>query len=216
VADWVAISSLATAGGTLALAATTYASVRSANRAARSAERSLLAELRPLLIQSSPDDASQRIGFGDGVGVTAPGGAVGVEVIDARVYLVPSLRNVGPGIAVLEGGFVSPRRRNSIVAHAPLDQYRMLTRDIYIPPGKLGFWQIAFRDDDAGREEMLESLEQGEFALEVLYGDYEGGQRLITRFGVFRDEDDVWRHSVVRHWRLEDERPETSREASAS
>lgn len=205
MADWVAISSLATAGGTLALAGTTYASVRSANRAARSAERSLLAELRPLLIQSSPDDAAQRIGFSDGVGVAVAGGAVGVEVVDGRAYVVPSLRNVGPGIAVLEGGFVFPLRRNASVEHAPLDEYRMLTRDIYIPPGKLGFWQIAFRDGDEGREEILEAIERGELALEVLYGDYEGGQRVITRFGVFREEDGVWRHSVVRHWRLESE-----------
>jgi hypothetical protein len=34
MADWVTISSLATAGGTLVLAAATFASVRSANRAA--------------------------------------------------------------------------------------------------------------------------------------------------------------------------------------
>jgi hypothetical protein len=87
VADWVAISSLATAGGTLALAGTTYTSVRSSNRSARSAERSLLAELRPLLIQSSPDDAEQRIGFTDGVFVTAPGGTAGVEVVDGRAPL---------------------------------------------------------------------------------------------------------------------------------
>ena len=66
MADWVAISSLATAGGTLTLAATTYASVRSANRAARAAERSLLAELRPLLVPSRLDDPQQKIRFADG------------------------------------------------------------------------------------------------------------------------------------------------------
>jgi len=38
MADWVTISSLATAGGTLVLAAGTFASVRSANRASRVAE----------------------------------------------------------------------------------------------------------------------------------------------------------------------------------
>jgi len=59
VADWVTISALATAGGTLVLAGTTYASVRSANRAARVAEMSLLAGLRPLLIQSSDADPPQ-------------------------------------------------------------------------------------------------------------------------------------------------------------
>jgi hypothetical protein len=43
LADWVTISSLATAGGTLVLAVATFSSVRSANRSARVAERSLLA-----------------------------------------------------------------------------------------------------------------------------------------------------------------------------
>ena len=162
----------------------------------------MLAELRPLLIQSSPDDAAQRIGFGDGVVVAAPGGAVGIEVIDGRLYFVASLRNVGPGIGVLDGGFVSPEFRRGLQDHEPLDNFRMLQRDIYIPPGKVGFWQIAFRDDDAGREEMLQAVERGEFSMEILYGDYEGGQRVISRFGVSR-EDGVWRHSVVRHWRID-------------
>jgi len=39
--DWVTISSLATAGGTLVLALATFASVRSANRSARVAEMAL-------------------------------------------------------------------------------------------------------------------------------------------------------------------------------
>ena len=45
MADWVTISALATAGGTLVLAGATFSSVKSANRAARVAERSLLAGL---------------------------------------------------------------------------------------------------------------------------------------------------------------------------
>ena len=48
MADWVTISSLATAGGTLVLALATFGSVRSANRSARVAEESLLASVRPL------------------------------------------------------------------------------------------------------------------------------------------------------------------------
>jgi len=39
--NWVTISSLATAAGTMILAVATFASVRSANNAARVAERSL-------------------------------------------------------------------------------------------------------------------------------------------------------------------------------
>lgn len=208
MADWVVISSLATAGGTLALAATTYASVRSANQAARTAERTLLAELRPLVIQSSPDDADQRVGFMDNVGVTVSGGTAGVEIEDGRIYLVFSLRNVGPGIAVLHGGYAYAERRSASIEHAPLENFRLLTRDIYIPSGKIGFWQIAFRDDDDPvREPLLSAIESGWFSVDVLYGDYEGGQRVITRFGVHRDDDGVWRHSAVRHWQLDRSNP---------
>ena len=48
MADWVTISSLATAGGTLALAGATYASVRSSNRSARLAELALQEQRRPV------------------------------------------------------------------------------------------------------------------------------------------------------------------------
>ena len=92
MADWVTISALATAGGTLALAGATYGAVRSGNRAARAAELSLLSQLRPLLIQSSPEDHPLRASFVDDVTVTAPGEGAGVEVVDGRVYLVLSLR----------------------------------------------------------------------------------------------------------------------------
>jgi hypothetical protein len=203
VADWVTISALATAGGTLALAGATYGAVRSGNRAARAAELSLLTQLRPLLIQSSPGDPPLRAGFGDGVGVTAPGEGAGVEVVDERVYIAVSLRNVGPGIAVLHGGQVFPRRRNARVEHTPLGEFRRLQRDIYIPPGKIGFWQIAFRDPSPERDEIARSIEDGSFGVDVLYGDYEGGQRVISRFGVLRESDDTWSLTAVRHWQVD-------------
>jgi len=205
VADWVTISALATAGGTLALAGTTYAAVRSGNRSARTAEQTLLAGLRPLLVQSSPDDQPQRIRFVDEVRVTAPGGGAGVEVIDGKVYLVVSLRNVGPGIGVLHGGYLYPDpQRASMADHAPVASFHRLTRDIYIPSGKMGFWQIACRDEnDPERVAMVEAVERGAFGADILYGDYEGGQRVITRFGLFREDDGVWRHSAVRHWQLD-------------
>jgi hypothetical protein len=202
VADWVAISSLATAGGTLALAGTTFLSVRSANRAARVAELSLLAALRPLLVQSSPDDPPVRAGFYDGVTVTAPPESAGIEIVDGRIYIVVSLRNVGPGIAVLHGGVVYPDRRRGADDHTPLDDFHLLTRDIYIPPGKTGFWQIALRDYTPEREAMRSAIEGDGFGLEILYGDYEGGQRVISRFGVVRDGDG-WTLSAVRHWQLD-------------
>ena len=197
MADWVTISALATAGGTLVLAGTTYASVRSANRAARVAETSLLAGLRPLIMQSAPDDRALEAGFMDGVTVSVPGG---------RLYIAISLRNVGPGIGVLHGGFVYGDRRRASDARAPLEAFRMLSRDLYIPPGKIGFWQIAYRDENEGREEILEAVRAGRFTVDVLYGDYEGGQRVVSRFGVFR-EGDAWTLSVVRHWQIDRPNP---------
>lgn len=204
--NWVTVSALATAGGTLVLAGTTYASVRSANRAARVAELSLLAGLRPLLVPSSSDDQPLRAGFGDGVGVTAPGGGAGVEVVDGRVYIAISLRNVGPGIGVLHGGYVHDTTPRGLQDHAPVADFRLLTRDLYVPPGKIGFWQIAFRDDDPRREAVLAAVESGRFAIDVLYGDYEGGQRVISRYGVLR-EDDGWLLTVVRHWQVDRPNP---------
>jgi len=206
VADWVTISALATAGGTLVLAGTTYASVRSANRAARVAETSLLAGLRPLIMQSAPDDRALEAGFMDGVTVSVPGGGAGVEIVNGSVYIAISLRNVGPGIGVLHGGYVYAARRMASDERAPLEAFRLLSRDLYIPPGKIGFWQIAYRGEDEGREAIVEAVRAGRFTVDVLYGDYEGGQRVVSRFGVFR-EGDAWTLSVVRHWQIDRPNP---------
>jgi hypothetical protein len=207
MADWVAISGLATAGGTLALAATTYASVRSANRAARVAEISLLAGLRPLLVSSGESDELLRVNFGDLNGIAVAGGRAAVEIVDENVYLVASLRNVGSGIAVLHGGHVYPERRPPSADHAPLDEFRLLSRDIYIPPGSVGFWQIAFRDADEQRDRVVAAVEAGFLAFDVLYGDYEGGQRVISRFGAQREQDGAWYVSALRHWQIDRNEP---------
>jgi hypothetical protein len=205
--DWVAISSLATAGGTLALAVTTYLSVRSANQAARTAERSLLAGLRPLIVESLESDPIQRVNFVDQRGIVTPGGGAAVQVIDDRIYVVLSLRNVGPGIGVLFGGRLYAERRG-FRTEPELDGFRMLSRDIYIPPGKIGFWQVAYRDNqDVEYEPILQAVERGEFMADVLYGDYEGGQRIVTRYVVLRDESGEWRLSAVRHAQIDRDDP---------
>jgi hypothetical protein len=205
--DWVAISSLATAGGTLALAVTTYLSVRSANNAARTAELSLLAGLRPLLVESLESDAAQRVNFGDQRGIVTPGGGAAVQVIEDRIYVVLSLRNVGPGIGVLFGGRLYPER-DRLRGDVDLESFRMLSRDIYIPPGKIGFWQIAYRDmHDTDYDPMVQAIERGELMADVLYGDYEGGQRVVSRYAVLRDDDGEWRISTVRHVQIDRAEP---------
>src|SRR3954463_4733310 len=96
-ADWVTISSLATAGGTLVLAAATFGSVRSANRAARVAERSLLLGLRPVLVPARPEDPPQRIDFADDVVMRVAGGKAALQEHEGAYLVGIAVRNVGSG-----------------------------------------------------------------------------------------------------------------------
>lgn len=207
MADWVTISSLATAGGTLVLAAATFASVRSANRAARVAERSLLVGLRPLLVPSRLDAPAEKVGFADDKWVLVPGGGGVAEVDGDVVYLALSLRNVGSGIAVLHGWRFFPERllSSSAADHAPLEEFTRLTRDLYVPAGDVGFWQGSFRDpgssEFAAARRAIEARES--LTVELLYGDHEGGQRVISRFAVIPRDDGKWIAAAGRHWNID-------------
>jgi hypothetical protein len=207
VADWVVISSLATGGGTLALAATTYLSVKSANRAARVAELSLLAGLRPLLVASNESDELQRVNFYDVHGIAVPGARGAVEIVDENIYIVISVRNVGSGIGVLHGGIVHPEFQRASVDPPPVEEFALLSRDIYIPQAAVGFWQIAYRNDDDSRRAVMDAIERGYLTIDILYGDFEGGQRAITRFGVVREDDGAWYLGALRHWQVDRTEP---------
>jgi hypothetical protein len=210
VADWVAISSLATAGGTLALAGATLAAVRSANRSSRVAERTLLAELRPVLMPSRLQDPVQKIRFADGKWLATPGGGAAAETSDEAVWLTISLRNVGTGIAVLHGWLFHPELILSGTSGAPsLEGFRRLSRDLYVPVSDIGFWQGAFRDPSEPEfGQARERIEAGEpMTVDVLYGDHEGGQRVVTRFLISRREDGVWMASAGRHWNIDRDDP---------
>ena len=103
MADWVTISSLATAGGTLVLAVATFSSVKSANRSARVAELSLMAGLRPVLITSRDEDPVEQVRFGDGQVLTVHGHGAAIEVANDRLYMAIALRNGGSGLSVIHG-----------------------------------------------------------------------------------------------------------------
>lgn len=208
MADWATISALATAGGTLVLAGATFTAVRSANRSARVAERSLLAGLRPLLVSSRRDDPPQKIYFADQHYVAAAGGMAGVEVTDQAVYLGISLRNAGSGIAVLHGwNVINGEVRQP--DHRPLEEFTRLTRDLYVAAGDLGYWQGSFRDPSSPAfVETRRAIEAGQpFAVEILYGDEEGGQRRISRFGIIPRDDGQWLAESARHWNLDRAEP---------
>jgi hypothetical protein len=214
VADWVTISALASAGGTLVLAGVTVASVRSANRAARVAEQSLLAGQRPLLVPSRLEDPAVKAGFQDDVWFSVPGGQGIASATGAAVYFVISVRNVGSGIAVLHGWHLIPElvlERGAHVDPPSLEEFTTLTRDLYVANGDIGFWQGSFRDPASdGYREARRAVEAPQrIGVDILYGDFEGGQRMISRFTLTPRETDEgvrWYSAVARHWNID--RPE--------
>jgi hypothetical protein len=213
VADWVKISALTTEGGTLALAGVTLASVRSANRAARVAEQSLLAGQRPLLVTTRTQDPDVKAGFQDDVWFNLPGNQGIARVRDEAIYLVIAVRNVGTGIAVLHGWHLYPEiQLGPDTAPTPLEDFTMLTRDLYVAPGDVGFWQGSFRDPATnGFREARRAIEAPQrMSVDVLYGDFEGGQRVISRFLLTPRESDNetrWFTAVGRHWNVDRPQP---------
>ena len=143
--DWTTVADLSTGFGTLVLAAATFASVRSSNRTARLTERALQADLRPLLLPSRHHDLDEKVGFADGRWFKVAGGRGFAEVDGDVVYLGMSLRNVGTGIAVLHAWHLIADRALTSTVPPDVDEFRRLTRDLYIPTGDTGFWQGALR-----------------------------------------------------------------------
>jgi hypothetical protein len=213
--DWATVADLATAFGTLVLAIATFAAIRSSNASARIAERSLLIGLRPVLSTTRRDDVTQKVNYGDRKWVVIPPASAAAEIgggdgtlgePDDAVYLAMGLRNVGNGMAVLHGWRFYPdgyRARE----HAPLEEFRAQTRDLYVAPSDIGFWQAAFRDRaDPQYDEARDTIaENRSWTVELLYGDTEGGQRTITRFQAFPREsgEGGWIASMSRYWNID-------------
>src|SRR3954453_8138389 len=209
MADWGTISSLATAGGTLILAGATFAAVRSSNRSARVTERALLAGIRPVLMPSRFQDPPEKIGFVDGHWVKVDGGRAVAEVTDEAIYLAMALRNAGSGLAVLDRWDLYPERPTGGQDYRDPAGWNRLTRDIYISGRDLGFWQGALRDpSDPLFDEVRAAIEERRtMAVDILYGDQEGGQRTITRFAILPAADGSWLTTAGRHWPLDRDAP---------
>jgi hypothetical protein len=221
--DWPTIASLATAGGTLVLAVATFASVRSANRSARIAEVALQEQRRPIFAQSRMDDPVQKIMFVEQHWVRAAGGR-GVAEHNGAIYLAVSLRNVGSGIGVCQGWYVAAGQRTTRTAreHTPEDEFRLQSRDLYIPAGDIGMWQGALRDrNDPTYQAVAEAIDsRDQLSIELLYSDQVGGQRTISRFGLFPFEAEdgqlEWIASINRHWYLDRLGPRSDEQVAAA
>jgi hypothetical protein len=165
---------------------------------------------RPLLAPSRLEDPKQKIMFLGGYWVSAAGGRAAVEHVDGLVYLAISVRNVGSGIAVCQAWSVRAGAGTSVSypTHAPLEEFRLQARDLYVPAGDIGMWQGALRNpDDEHRAAVVEAIETGQpITVELLYSDQVGRQRTISRFGL-TPVDDVWLAGLTRHWYLDWEGP---------
>ena len=145
--------------------------------------------------------------FVEGLYLVAPGGAAVAEANDGAVLLAATLRNVGAGIAVLHGWHFYPELVTAPEHLAP-DEFTRFTRDIFIAPGEVGFWQGTFREPSATAfAEARRAVEAHEsWTIEVLYGDAEGGQRMISRYAMLAREDG-WLASAGRHWYVDRDGP---------
>ena len=181
------VSELATGVGTLVLAVATFASVRSANRSARVAEDTMLAAMRPILMNTRHQDPAQKLSFQDDIWLAVPGGGAAVEARGDVIYLGISLRNVGTGMGILHGWRVRMGADRLPPVRPPLEDFRLQTRDLYISPADMGFWEGALRDPaEPLFGEITTAIQTGNLTVDLLYGDFQGGQRVITRFRVQR------------------------------
>jgi hypothetical protein len=207
--DWATVASFATALGTLVLAISTFVAVRSANRSARIAEAAYQLALRPVLVTSRLEDPLQKVRWMDDHWVRLEGGRATAELVDGSIYMAISIRNVGSGLAVPFGWSLNEAASSIDLEHADPEVFRPQTRDLYVAPSDVGFWQAAIRSaEDPDYHWLSRKVSNMEpFTIELLYGDHDGHQRTITRFGMIpwtRSADDVqWYPSVARHWYLD-------------
>ena len=206
--DVATLSNLATALGTLVLAVATFASIRSANRSARVAERALLQGLKPVLVPSRMSDPAEKLMWQDQHWARLFGGRGIADIDQDNIYLAISLRNVGSGIGVLQGWYLTVPYAASPPEHRAPEEFRIQGRDLYIAAADTGYWHAALRDEeDVFYQPLRKVIEAREpFAVELLYSDHEGGQLAISWIGMrpitTPEGEESWLPSVARHWTL--------------
>jgi hypothetical protein len=203
--DWVALASVATAAATLVLAIATFLSVRTGNRTAAAAEQSLNAQLWPLLAPARFDDPDQKVMFQDQHKVVVAGGLGAIDVTTENIYFAIPVRNVGPGLAVLDRWSFTAGR---VTGNEPLGDvatFRRLTRDIYIAPGDVGFWQGTIRDvaDPQFAEAAATARDHDYMTIDLLYSDHLGSQHTVSRFVMTPVSEGRWLAGVARHFSLD-------------
>jgi hypothetical protein len=168
--------------------------------------------MRPVLVPSRLEDPPIKVLFAGQRWMRVEGGRGAVEIDDDEhvIYMLLGLRNVGAGIAVLRGWYIDHSEQFSLTATPPpLEAFRRQQRDLYIPVGDPGYWQGALRDPtDPDFDQVIAELhDRNAVTIHVLYGDHEGGQRVISRFAIVPIGDSGWLCQVTRHWNIDNDDP---------
>ena len=169
----------------------------------------LLAQIRPVLVGRRITDPTEKVGFIDDHWMRVEGQHAQVDVTDDAVYMAFTVRNVGAGVAILDRWDVhTDDERRSEPPRDP-EQFRRLTRDIFVPARDIGCWQGALREPETTEFVAVRRAveERRRFYVDLLYEDHEGGQRTITRCGVMPVGADAWLTAASRQWNLDRDDP---------
>jgi len=90
------------------------------------------------------------------------------------------------------------------VGEPPLEEFTTQNLDIFVAPGDIGLWLGALRDPDADIFPAVSgAVKAGDtLLLYLLYGDFEGGQRVITQFSL-RHLTERWLTQTTRHFNVD-------------
>jgi len=105
-------------------------------------------------------------------------------------------------------GSFTPSSHERAVASAAR-RFHRLTRDIYLAAGDIGFWQGSLRDplEDDFAQVRKAIDDRALMTIDLHYSDYEGAQRVISRFGLLPRQDGTWLPAPSRHWNLDRDDP---------
>jgi hypothetical protein len=158
---------------------------------------------------SRPSDPALKVGYLDNHFVSLPGGSATAEVTDAAIYLSMSVRNVGNGIAILHGWRIEFSRQLTDMERPSVDDFHRLTRDLYVAVGDVAFWQGTYRDptETEFSEVSARVCARERLVLDILYGDHQGGQRVVSRFLLIPRSEEGWFVTVARHWNVDEPDP---------
>jgi hypothetical protein len=89
-------------------------------------------------------------------------------------------------------------------SHPPLEEFTAQNLDIYVAHGDDGLWLGALRDPAADIfQAVAGAVKAGEsLVINLLYGDFEGGQRVISQF-LLRHAGERWLAQATRHFNVD-------------